>query len=60
MLNKVFYMVKRINHKDFGFTKSIIVEPMNIPEWKQTRQAVKENSQKAMYAAERHNRLSQG
>jgi len=53
-------MVKRINHKDLGFTKSIIVEPMNIPEWKQTRQAVKENSQKAMYAAERHNRLSQG
>jgi len=53
-------MVKRINHKDLGFTKSIIVEPMNIPEWKQTRQAVKENIQKAMYAAERHNRLSQG
>lgn len=52
-------MTRRVNHRDFGFTKSIIVESMNIPEWKQTRQSAKDNSQKAMYAAERYNQLSQ-
>jgi len=55
-------MAKRIDYKDFGFTKSIIVEPRVVPERKKIREMAQENSRRAMYAAERHNnqRLSQG
>lgn len=55
-MKEVFYM-RRINHRDFGLN-SLIVEPRVIPERKQIREMAQENSRRALYAAERHNRLS--
>ncbi len=49
--------MRRINHRDFGLG-SLIIEPRVIPERKQIREMAQENSRRALYAAERHNRLS--
>lgn len=38
----------------FG-ASTIRIEKRNVPEWKESRERVKENSQKAIHAAERHN-----
>ena len=42
--------------KEFG-ASTIRVEKRNVPEWKQARERVQENSKRALYAAERHCQL---